>query len=62
MTRGRPGWYGPDPPSTGAISFKAPPSSRHAPAGYYMLFLVTNQTSPGALQAVPSEAVWVLLQ
>ena len=53
---------GTNPPSTRSITFKAPPSSRHAPAGYYMLFLVTNQTSPGALQGVPSEAVWVQLK
>ncbi|MFQ5504182.1 MAG: galactose oxidase-like domain-containing protein [Planctomycetota bacterium] len=50
------------PPSTRAITFKAPPNSRHAPKGYYMLFLVTNPTGQGANQGTPSQAAWVVLQ
>lgn len=43
-----------------SITFDAPPSSAHAPRGYYMLFLVTNAQS-GSSRA-PSEAVWVHLE
>lgn len=37
------------------IRFRGPKNSAHAPRGFYMLFLVTNQN-------VPSEAVWVHVQ
>jgi len=40
------------PPTDVRIRFRGPPDSNHAPRGWYMLFLVTNQ-------GVPSEAVWV---
>lgn len=38
-----------------SITVQAPPTSAHAPRGYYMLFLVSNQ-------GVPSEAGWVRLE
>ena len=44
----------PDPPVT-EITFKSPPSSKLAPRGYYMLFLVNNH-------GVPSTARWVKLK
>ena len=52
----------PDPPPTNPmIFFKTPADSKHAPKGYYMLFLITNPqgTFP---KGTPSTATWVKLQ
>ena len=52
----------PDPPPTNPmIFFKAPPDSKHAPKGYYMLFLVTNPQGSSP-KGTPSTATWVKLQ
>ncbi len=42
-------------PAETRISFRGPRNSRHAPRGWYMLFLVSDEN-------VPSEARWVHLQ
>ncbi len=43
-----------------SITFKAPATSKHAPRGYYMLFLVTGVQAP--FNRAPSNALWVNLQ
>ena len=43
------------PADDASIRFRGPVNSSHAPRGWYMLFLVTNQ-------GVPGEAVWVHLE
>lgn len=43
------------------VTFTAPATSKHAPRGYYMLFLVTNAQGT-ANKGTPSEATWVHLQ
>lgn len=48
-------------PGVSFVAFTAPPSSRHAPRGYYMLFLVTNPQG-GNPRGTPSVATWVRLQ
>lgn len=44
-----------------SLSVGGIPVASHAPKGYYMLFLLTDQTGPLFL-GVPSEAAWVKLQ
>ena len=44
----------PDDAIPGSMHFKMPATYRHAPPGWYMLFLITNE-------GVPANAYWVNL-
>ncbi len=48
------------PPPNPSIHFKAPASSKLAPKGYYMVFLVTN--GQGVPKGTPSVATWARIQ
>jgi Galactose oxidase-like, Early set domain len=51
----------PEPPPPNTVYVKAPASSKFAPKGYYMLFLVTNPQG-GFPKGTPSVATWVQLK
>ena len=48
------------PPPNPSVYFNAPASSKIAPKGYYILFLVTNPQGPS--KGTPSVATWVQLK
>lgn len=50
----------PPAPPNPTVYFNAPASSKIAPKGYYMLFLVTNPQ--GVPKGTPSVATWAKLQ